>query len=95
MPFIELDRQINRENKSIAKALKDQKVTKDSPMVIRALNEALGKGDKDRNKREEGELMKNPFNVDYTKKQKNIFEADVEEGEEKHTKSGKKLKSYI
>ena len=95
MPFIELDRQINRENKSIAKALKDQKVTKDSPMVIRALNEALGKGDKDRNKREEGELMKNPFNVDYTKKQKNIFEADVDECEEKHTKSGKKLKSYI
>jgi hypothetical protein len=37
-------------------------------MVLQVLNEVMGKGDKDRAKREEGEMMKNPFNVDYTKK---------------------------
>ena len=92
-----MDRQINREKKGIAKALKDQIVTKDSPMVLRVLNEALGGGDKARAKREEGEMMKKPFNIDYTKKQTTSFDPDAsyEDAEETQTKSGKKLKSYI
>ena len=47
-----MNMQINRENKSISKAIKDQKVQKDSPMVVRALNEALGGSEKERAKRE-------------------------------------------
>jgi hypothetical protein len=49
-------------------------------MVLRVLNEALGKGDKDRAKQEKSELVQNPFLIDYTKgKNKNVQLFDPDE----------------
>lgn len=103
LPFVQMNRQINRQNKSIAKALKDQKEVKDSPMVLRVLNEALGKGDKDRAKQEKKELVQNPFLIDYSKQKKNknvlIYDPeenyDSEEEKNQNNKANKNKKSYI
>ena len=72
-------------------------------MVLRVLNEALGKGDKDRAKQEKKELVQNPFLIDYSKQKKNknvlIYDPeenyDSEEEKNQNNKANKNKKSYI